>query len=177
MSMNYSYPYQTPLGPVTVASNGITLTGLWFPGQKYDGSHLCFAVSEITDFPIFRETVQWLDAYWEKKQPSPSDLPISFSGSVFQNKIWQLLLQIPYGNCIAYHELAQQYCAAEGLTSMSAQAVGGAVGKNPISIIVPCHRVIGAHGAMTGYAGGIGRKTALLAHEGFLRLDSGHVSL
>lgn len=112
-----------------------------------------------------------------KERPSPSDLPISFKGSAFQNKIWQLLLQIPYGNCTTYRELAQQYCAAEGLSSMSAQAVGGAVSRNPISIIVPCHRVIGANGAMTGYAGGIGRKTALLAHEGLLQLDSGHESL
>lgn len=166
--MNYSYPHQTPLGPVTLASDGTSLTGLWFPGQKHDGTNLCIPVSDNAAFPVFREAGLWLDAYWQKKMPSPADLPIAMLGTAFQVKIWQLLLQIPYGSCTTYKELAQAYCAAQGVQAMSAQAVGGAVGRNPVSIIIPCHRVIGSQGALTGYAGGIARKTVLLTHEGFL---------
>ena len=167
MSMNYSYQYQTPIGPVILASNGTALTGLWFPGQKYDGSQLCQPITCSRADPVLQAAVLWLDAYWQKKIPSPSDLPLAFSSSDFRRKVWQLLLQIPYGSCVTYGELAQQYCADTGIPAMSAQAIGGAVGRNPISIIVPCHRVIGANGALTGYAGGIDRKIVLLSHECF----------
>ena len=163
--MDYSIQYQTPIGQVTLASNTHALTGLWFSGQKYDNSKYCYPLPSVDADPVLRAAVQWLDAYWQKRMPSPSDIPIAFHGSDFRIKIWQLLLQIPYGSCITYGELAQQYCVETGSPAMSAQAVGSAVGRNPISIIIPCHRVIGSKGSMTGYAGGIDRKIALLSHE------------
>ena len=166
--MDYTTQYQSPLGMITLASDGQALTGLWFSGQKYDCSNLQQPVHDGTELPVLQESVKWLDAYWRGEAPSPTLIPISFKGTAFQKKVWRLLLQIPYGSCITYGELAKRYAAAEGIPSMSAQAVGNAISRNPISILVPCHRVIGTGGNITGYAGGISRKTALLCHEGFL---------
>lgn len=165
--MENSYQYQTPLGAVTLSSNGSALTGLWFTDRPHTDSKLFRPIADYVEDPILREAVLWLDAYWQKRRPSPTALPIVLEGSDFQKKVWQLLLQIPYGSCVSYGELKQEYCAASGSTAMSAQAIGGAVARNPVSIIVPCHRVIGSNGSMTGYSGGIQRKIALLSHEGF----------
>ena len=165
--MDYTIQYQSPLGTLTLASDGTALTGLWFSGQKHEHEHLRQPVQDGSSLPVLQETAKWLDAYWRGENPSPMLIPVVFRGTPFQCKVWHLLLQIPYGSCITYGELAKQYATAESLSSMSAQAVGNAVGRNPISILVPCHRVIGTGGNMTGYAGGIAKKIALLRHEGY----------
>lgn len=155
-----------------MASDGYALTGLWFEGQKFFGSTLS-EEQEEKDLPVFRQTVGWLDLYFEGKQPDfmPN---LVLQGSSFQKTVWGLLLSIPYGRTVTYGELAS--AAAEKLecSHMSAQAVGGAVGHNPVSVIVPCHRVIGADGSLTGYAGGIERKKALLSLEQQEKCSPGH---
>ena len=148
--MEYIHHYHSPLGGITVASDGEVLTGLWFDGQKY------FAVTlakehEEKILPVFEETDRWLDIYFQGKEPDFLP-PVSFaSGSEFRQEVWKILLSIPYGKTMTYGEIAACIAKKRGLTRMSAQAVGGAVGHNPISIIVPCHRVVGTDGSLTGY--------------------------
>ena len=162
--MEYIHHYHSPLGGITVASDGEVLTGLWFDGQKY------FAVTlakehEEKMLPVFEETDRWLDIYFQGKEPDFLP-PVSFaSGSEFRQEVWKILLSIPYGKTMTYGEIAACIAKQRGLTRMSAQAVGGAVGHNPISIIVPCHRVVGTDGSLTGYAGGIDKKIKLLEYE------------
>ena len=162
--------YLSPLGPITLASDGEALTGLWFDGQKYFGSTLG-AELQTRDLPVFREARRWLDLYFSGTAPDFTP-PLSLRGSDFQRAVWALLLAIPYGETVSYGELASQYAERTGRAHMSAQAVGGAVGRNPVSLIVPCHRVLGADGSLTGYAGGVERKAKLLALEaGVLRTE------
>lgn len=162
--MEYIHHYHSPLGGITMASDGEVLTGLWFDGQKY------FAVTlakehEEKMLPVFEETDRWLDIYFQGKEPDFLP-PVSFaSGSEFRQEVWKILLSIPYGKTMTYGEIAACIAKKRGLTRMSAQAVGGAVGHNPISIIVPCHRVVGTDGSLTGYAGGIDKKIGLLKLE------------
>ena len=163
--MEYIHHYKSPLGGITMASDGKALTGLWFDGQKY------FAVTlskehEEKMLPVFEETDRWLDIYFQGKEPDFLPLVLFPCGSEFRQEVWQILLSIPYGKTMTYGEIAAYIAKQRGLTRMSAQAVGGAVGKNEISIIVPCHRVVGTNGSLTGYAGGIRRKIALLKLEG-----------
>ena len=161
--MSYISHYMSPLGNITVASDGHALTGLWFEGQKYYGSTLSDKQMK-KNLPVFRETEKWLDLYFEGKQPD--FIPeLALQGSSFRRSVWELLLSIPYGQTVTYGELAVAVAEKLGYSSMSAQAVGGAVGHNPVSLIVPCHRVIGADGSLTGYAAGIERKKALLSLE------------
>lgn len=162
--MQYIYSYQSPLGGITMASNGNALTGLWFDGQKYFAEGLAETAAAKT-LPVFDEAVRWLDIYFAGRRPDFTP-PLNLKGTAFRKKVWQLLLQIPYGQTTTYGELAAQLAAHRGLKQMSAQAVGGAVGHNPISIIVPCHRVVGTGGSLTGYAGGLAKKQALLKLEG-----------
>ena len=162
--MQYIYSYQSPLGGITMASNGTALTGLWFNGQKYFAEGLAETAAAKT-LPVFDETVRWLDIYFGGHRPDFTPL-LNLEGTAFRKEVWQLLLQIPYGETTTYGELAAQLAAHNGLKRMSAQAVGGAVGHNPISIIVPCHRVVGTSGSLTGYAGGLAKKLALLKLEG-----------
>ncbi len=162
--MQYITHYQSPLGGITISSDGSTLTGLWFDGQKYFASTLG-ADYEEKDLPIFTETKRWLDIYFSGREPDFTP-PLSLNGSPFRIAVWQILQNIPYGQTITYGDIARQLAAQQGKTKMSAQAVGGAVGHNPISIIVPCHRVVGAGGSLTGYAGGIDKKVQLLELEG-----------
>ena len=162
--MQYIYSYQSPLGGITIASDGTALTGLWFDGQKYFAEGLAETAAAKT-LPVFNETVRWLDIYFGGRRPDFTP-PLNLEGTAFRKEVWQLLLQIPYGQTITYGKLAAQLAAHNGLKRMSAQAVGGAVGHNPISIIVPCHRVVGMNGSITGYAGGIDKKLALLKMEG-----------
>lgn len=162
--MQYIYSYQSPLGGITMASNGNALTGLWFDGQKYFAEGLAETAAAKT-LPVFDETVRWLDIYFGGHRPDFTPL-LNLEGTAFRKEVWQLLLQIPYGKTTTYGELAAQLAAHNGLKRMSAQAVGGAVGHNPISIIVPCHRVVGTGGSLTGYAGGLDKKLALLKLEG-----------
>lgn len=162
--MLYTAFYKSPLGGITMASDGQNLTGLWFDGQKYFAAGLK-ANALPQDLPVFTQAKRWLDIYFSGCRPdfTPPLLPC---GTAFQRQIWSLLLKIPYGTTTTYKKLAQQSAALLHKNSMSAQAVGGAVGRNPISIIVPCHRVLGTNGSLTGYAGGLPKKLALLRLEG-----------
>ena len=164
--------YSSPLGTVIFASDGKALTGLWFEGQKFFGSTLS-GEQEEKDLPVFRQTVRWLNLYFEGKQPGVVP-ELSLKGSPFRMLVWKFLLKIPYGRTVTYGELASAIAEELGCSRMSAQAVGGAVVHNPVSIIVPCHRVIGADGSLTGYAGGIERKKALLSLEQQEKCSPGH---
>ncbi|MDE6889928.1 MAG: methylated-DNA--[protein]-cysteine S-methyltransferase [Eubacterium sp.] len=155
--------YESPLGPLTAASDGVALTGLWFNGQKYFASTLT-GEYETRSLPVFERTREWLDLYFLGKAPDFMP-PFSVSGTKFRKEVWELLLQIPYGQTTTYGELAKKLAARRNIARMSAQAVGSAVGHNPVSILIPCHRVIGSDGSLTGYAGGIEKKAALLALE------------
>ena len=147
-----------------MASDGTALTGLWFDGQKYFAEGLA-ETAAAKKLPVFNEAVRWLDIYFGGRRPDFTPL-LNLEGTAFRKEVWQLLLQIPYGQTTTYGKLAAQLAAHNGLKRMSAQAVGGAVGHNPISIIVPCHRVVGTGGSLTGYAGGLAKKLALLKLEG-----------
>lgn len=149
-----------------MSSDGNALTGLWFEGQKYFGVDFPKEkiVYEQKELPIFEETIRWLDLYFSGKEPD--FLPeLSLNGTEFRKEVWKLLLEIPYGETVTYGEIAGKIAKKKGLLTMSAQAVGGAVGHNPISILVPCHRVVGSDGSLTGYAGGLDKKLALLTLE------------
>ena len=162
--MQYITHYQSPLGGITISSDGSALTGLWFDGQKYFASTLGADYTE-KDLPVFTEAKRWLDIYFSGNEPDFTPL-LALNASSFRMAVWQILQSIPYGQTITYGDIARQLAAQQGKTKMSAQAVGGAVGHNPISIIVPCHRVVGAGGSLTGYAGGIDKKVQLLELEG-----------
>lgn len=161
--MVYTCPYSSPLGGILLAADEIGLTGLWFDGEKYLAKQLTPEHTE-RETPILTEVKRWLDCYFSGQKPDflPPLHPI---GSDFQQAVWKLLLQIPYGQTTTYGELARQLAAQRGLSRMSAQAVGGAVGHNKISILIPCHRVVGTNGSLTGYAGGIDKKIKLLELE------------
>ena len=156
--MEYRTVYPSPLGPLTLASDGCALTGLWLQGQKYFGGG-ARQWEEKDDVPVFAEARLWLDDYFAGNEPDPEELPLAPSGTDFRQAVWRELLQIPYGETMTYGDLAARIGCA------SARAVGGAVSRNPISIIIPCHRVLGADGSLTGYAGGTECKRWLLAHE------------
>ena len=163
--MDYTIEYFSPLGPIILACDGVSLTGLWFTDQKYACAGLRTPVQDGTTIPVLLQAKQWLDDYWAGRHPVPDALQLAPRGTDFQRNIWHLLTQIPYGTTMTYGELAKVYATEKGLTAMSAQAVGNAVSRNPISIIIPCHRVLGANGSITGYAGGISRKLSLLDLE------------
>ena len=161
--MTFIQYYDSPLGRILLAADEIGLTGLWFEGQKYYAAQLPEAHTE-QETPILAEAKRWLDIYFTGKEPDflPPLHPI---GSAFRQAVWEILLQIPYGQTMTYGEIARRMAAQKGLARMSAQAVGGAVGHNEISVIVPCHRVVGTNGSLTGYAGGIDKKMRLLELE------------
>ena len=161
--MDYTHHYISPLGGITMASDGEYLTGLWFDGQKYFADTLKTQCEE-KDLDVFRRTNRWLDIYFSGKEPDFTP-PLRMRGTEFRQEVWQILLTIPFGKTMTYGEIAKILADRRGIKSMSAQAVGGAVGHNPISLIVPCHRVIGTNGALTGYAGGLEKKTRLLDME------------
>lgn len=164
--MYYSTIYESPVGKLTMASDGSSLIGLWIERQKYFGMTVGEEMVVKDDLPIFIDARHWLDRYFQGRKPSISELPLVPKGSEFRQTVWSILCEIPYGKTITYGELAKE--AAERLhkEKMSAQAAGGAVGHNPISIIIPCHRVVGSDGSLTGYAGGLDVKEYLLRHEG-----------
>lgn len=161
--MQYTTKYKSPLGEIMIAADEHALTGLWFVGQKYFALYLDKENEEM-EIPVLRDAKKWLDIYFSGKEPN-FKLPLTFNGTDFQNEVWQILYSIPYGKTMTYGEIANILAKRRGLERMSAQAVGGAVGHNPISIIVPCHRVVGSNGSLTGYAGGVKRKEYLLEHE------------
>lgn len=162
--MQYTATYRSPLGGITLSSDGEHLCGLWFDGGKYFAATLA-AEHRPRELPVFEETRRWLDQYFQGGVPGFTP-PLAPSGSPFRLAVWDILLQIPRGQIATYGELADALARAQGRERMSAQAVGGAVGHNPISLIIPCHRVVGRDGSLTGYAGGIAKKAALLALEG-----------
>ena len=162
--MYYICKYVSPLGGITLASDGENLTGLWFDGQKHFADNLPEQYEEH-DLPIFAQTKQWLDIYFSGKEPDFTP-PLSLTGiSPFRKRVWEIMLTIPYGRTSTYGKIAKQIAAETG-KRISAQAVGGAVGHNSISLIIPCHRVVGASGSLTGYADGVNKKLALLKMEG-----------
>ena len=164
--MFYSTKYQSPVGQLTISSDGENIVGLWIEGQKWFLDTLTENPIEKDNLEIFDEVRLWLDLYFLGKNPSPSQLPLSPIGSAFRQSVWKCLCEIPYGEVTTYGAIAKKIAGKMGKEKMSAQAVGGAVGRNPISIIIPCHRVIGANGNLTGYAGGIDKKIQLLKLEG-----------
>ena len=161
--MEYTHHYHSPLGGITLASDGEALTGLWFDGQKYFLDTLC-KEHEEKELPVFEQADHWLDLYFSGTAPSFTP-PLKPKGTAFRKAVSEIMLSIPYGQTMTYGEIAGKIAKQRGLAQMSAQAVGGAVGHNPISIIIPCHRVVGTNGSLTGYAGGIDRKAQLLILE------------
>lgn len=161
--MAYITRYPSPVGELLLTSDGTSLTGLWMDaadpedGIRQDG------------LGVFSQTRDWLDAYFRGENPDPGAIPLAPAGTDFQRQVWQLLLAIPMGQTRTYGSIAREIAGRLGKEKMSAQAVGGAVGRNPIGIIIPCHRVVGAQGQLTGYAGGLDKKAWLLRHEGWLK--------
>ena len=161
--MDYIFHYTSPLGGITLASDGEALTGLWFNGQKYFAQTLD-KENTGSELLIFEQTIKWLDIYFSGKAPDFTP-PLNLKTTEFCKSVCKIMLTIPYGQTMTYGEIAGIIAKQKNLTRMSAQAVGGAVGRNPISIIIPCHRVIGANGSLTGYAGGLDKKIKLLKLE------------
>ncbi len=164
MSMEYTHHYQSPLGGITLASDGEALTGLWFDGQKDFAATLSAAHAE-RDLPIFEEACRWLDLYFGGADPGFTPA-LRMRTTAFRKAVWEILLTIPYGTTMTYGQIAERIARQRGAGCVSAQAVGGAVGHNAVSLIIPCHRVIGADGSLTGYAGGVEKKLQLLRMEG-----------
>ena len=161
--MQYQNTYHSPVGEMLLAADDEGLAGIWFRGARYFGRGLEPGGKEGEN-SILKEAKRWLDCYFSGHDPE-FQLPIHWRGSPFQQTVWGLLQQIPYGATVTYGELSAHVAKQLGQTRMSAQAVGGAVARNPISILVPCHRVVGSDGGLTGYAGGLDRKRQLLAFE------------
>jgi len=159
----YVHHYDSPLGGITIASDGNVLTGLWFDGQKHFAEGLDIDFEEL-DLPVFEQTDQWLNIYFSGKAPRFTPL-LKMRTTPFRKIVWEIMLTIPFGQTMTYGEIAERIARKKGLPRMSAQAVGGAVGHNAISLIIPCHRVVGTNGSLTGYAGGIEKKARLLALE------------
>ena len=164
--MYYKTTCPSPVGLITLACDGNSLVGLWLEGQKYYGGAISDVMTEKSDLSIFDDAKNWLDRYWAGEKPAVSELPLAPIGGAFRQAVWSILREIPYGEVVTYGDIARQVAAGMNRDSMSGQAVGGAVGHNPISIIIPCHRVVGANGSLTGYAGGIATKAKLLELEG-----------
>ncbi|WP_293842195.1 methylated-DNA--[protein]-cysteine S-methyltransferase [uncultured Phascolarctobacterium sp.] len=161
--MLYYKKLASPLGEITLRSDGEALTGLWFADDKHYGAK-DIAGAALADLDVFTQAEEWLAEYFAGREPKVS-VPLKLQGSEFQMQVWRLLQDIPYGRLVTYGDIAKKIAAQKGVARMSAQAVGGAVGHNPLCIIVPCHRVVGANGSLTGYGGGMWRKVRLLELE------------
>lgn len=164
--MAYLTNYLSPIGKLLLASDGQSLIGLWIEGQRYYADTLTGNIEEnADDLPVFEETKTWLDNYFRGKNPGTHYLKLSPYGSEFRKRVWSILRTIPYGQVMTYGAIAKIIAAEDGKKIVSAQAVGGAIGRNPISIIIPCHRVVGSGGKLTGYAAGLETKDRLLKME------------
>ncbi len=166
--MIYSTEYSSPIGPLLLVSDGENLIGIWMKDQKHFADNLNNKTLKRVgkeELIIFNKVFKWLDSYFEGENPKISDLPLEPKGTEFRKSVWDILLEIPYGKTITYGEIAKNIAKQMNKEKMSSQAIGGAVGHNPISIIIPCHRVVGKDGSLTGYAGGIDKKIKLLKHE------------
>ena len=156
--------YTSPLGDILLASRNEKLIGVWFEGQKYYLSNISGGIVEKED-EILSKTKDWLDRYFNGEKVLINESDLAPEGTSFRCEVWKMLCKIPYGETTTYKDIASEIAKNRGIEKMSAQAVGGAVGHNPISIIIPCHRVIGSNGKLTGYAGGLDKKIFLLNHE------------
>ncbi len=171
--MEYTYRYCSPLGGMTIVSDGESIISLWFDEPKYDDATLDEEYAElktdaiVDEIPVLHQAIKWLDIYFQGQNPD-FELPLKPKGNEFRKSVWNILLQIPYGETTTYGAIAKIIAAQRGLPKFSAQAVGNAVGHNPIGMMIPCHRVIGADGSLTGYAAGLDKKKALLELEGIL---------
>lgn len=164
-SQTYLSTYKSPIGNLSLASDGENLTGIWFDGQRHDRSTAGSDAENLETLPVFKLTRKWLDIYFSGKNPTFTP-PLRVYGSNFRRMVADIMLTIPFGKTITYGEIGREVAQRMGRPHMSAQAVGGAVEHNPIGIIIPCHRVIGTDGSLTGYAGGLERKIFLLKNEG-----------
>lgn len=161
--MIYTYEYLSPLGTITLASDGETIIGLWFNGQRHFGNVLP-QKTETKELPLFADAKRWLDIYFSGKEPDFLP-PLRYDSTPFRKSVCDIMMTIQYGKTMTYGEIAANITEQKGIEKMSAQAVGGAVGHNPISLMIPCHRVVGTNGSLTGYGGGIDRKIKLLELE------------
>ena len=164
--MYYSTTHASPIGLITLACDEDNLVGLWIEGQKYYLEPITEAMAENNNMPVLHAATEWLDRYFAGEKPAVSELPLAPDGSEFRRNVWKILCEIPYGEVVTYGSIAKRIAIGMNRDTMSSQAVGGAVGHNPISIIIPCHRVIGSNGSLTGYAGGVLTKMKLLELEG-----------
>lgn len=164
--MDYKWHYDSPLGGITLASDGEALTGLWFEGQIFFADTMNEDAKEMK-LPIFLETCHWLDIYFTGREPDFTP-QLKMNTTPFRKAVWEVLLTIPFGKTMTYGEIAKLIAQKRSITQMSAQAIGGAVSHNPIALIIPCHRVVGSKGNLTGYAGGLDKKVKLLRLEGVL---------
>lgn len=163
--MIYTATYKSPIGNLLIASKDNKLVGLWMENQKYYLSNFKEEIVETKNLEILVKTKKWLIRYFNGENPDINELELNPIGSEFRKSVWEILKKIPYGEVTTYNDIAKELAKQKGIEKMSAQAVGGAVGHNPISIIIPCHRVVGTNGSLTGYAGGIKKKLYLLEHE------------
>lgn len=163
-NIKYTSHYASPLGPIIMASDGEALCGLWFDGQKHIPDKVLNDTKKKPDIPIFHDTRRWLDIYFSGNAPDFTP-HVRLNASEFRMRVWQILLTIPYAQTTTYGHIASIIAQERAIRSVSAQAVGNAVGHNPVSIIIPCHRVLGAHNSLTGYAAGIDKKIELLKLE------------
>lgn len=163
--MIYISNYESTLGNLLLASKDNKLIGLWMENQKYFLSNVKEEMIKKDNDKLLLKTKEWLDRYFNSEKPEIKELDLNPIGSEFRKNVWNILMQIPYGIVITYHDIAIEIAKQKNIKQISAQAVGGAVGHNPISIIIPCHRVVGTNGSLTGYAGGIDKKVKLLKHE------------
>ncbi len=162
----YKSEYKSPLGNITVCCDeDEKIVGLFFKNQKYFADNIDGKITENNNLKIFVTVKSWLDKYFAGKKPNIKEIPIKFIGNHFRKSVWEILYKIPYGTVLTYGDIAKQIAKQQGIPKMSAQAIGGAVGHNPISIIVPCHRVVGKNGKLTGYAAGLNKKKKLLELE------------
>lgn len=163
--MLYKTYYKSPIGNLMLVSDGDNLVGLYMENQKYYLNGIKQELTSKDNLQVFENTKKWLDRYFAKENPSIKEIPLAPIGGEFRQKVWKILCEIPYGKTTTYGEIAKRIAKEMDKEKMSAQAVGNAVGHNPISIIIPCHRVVGKYGSLTGYAGGIEKKRILLELE------------
>ncbi len=169
--MTYITEYSSSIGVLTIATDGEAITGLWISGQKHFGIGAKPPFLKADNHPVLMHAAACLDVYFQGNEPQISSLVLKPAGTPFQQKVWSYLLEIPYGQTVTYGDIARKLAKDRGIRVMSAQAVGSAIGRNPISILIPCHRVIGSGGKLTGYAGGLNAKQALLELERKLQND------
>lgn len=167
--MHYTSLYQSPVGEMLLAADEIGVVGVWFKNQKYF-AYCLDQENEPKETPIIKELKNWLTVYFQGKEPDFVP-PLHMIGTAFQMEVWNILREIPYGTTTTYNEIAGKIANNRKLERMSAQAVGMAVGKNNISLVVPCHRVVGTNHSLAGYAGGIDRKITLLKLEGAFKKE------